>query len=238
MYGRHAIIFPLAVLILLAAVTLWIDQTVQAPQNKANGSSRHDPDYIVNNFVTTKTDINGNIQYVLAAVEMKHYPDDDSTHLVRPRLTQYAASKPYTQIESLEGLVSSNGETVQFIGNVKVVRQASGDRGEMVMRTQYLKVNPETEVATTDRPVIITEAPKTVVNAVGMIYDKKKRTIQLLNKVRTHYEKPKGARNTGKSAVSQAKRPAAEGKPASNIAPKESPAAAKTTSKTSTRRTQ
>lgn len=236
MYGRHAIIFPLAVLVLLAAITLWIDRTVQAPENKINGSARHDPDYIVNNFVTTKTDINGNIQYVLAAVEMKHYPDDDSTHLTRPRLTQYANSKPYTQIESLEGLVSSDGETVQFIGNVKLVRQASRDRGEMTMRTQYLNVKPDTEVATTDRPVVITEAPKTVVHAVGMIYDKKKRTIQLLNKVRAHYEKPKRAAQAGTPSA-RTTRPAAAARPASNISP--SKPTAKPTSSTSptTRRT-
>jgi len=195
MYGRHTIMFPLAVLVLLAAITLWIDRTVQAPVHKANGSKRHDPDYIVNNFVSTKTDVTGNIQYVLAAAEMKHYPDDDSTHLTRPRLTQYASAKPYTQIESQEGLVSSDGEIVQFIGNVRVVRQATAAKDEMTMRTQYLKVMPDTEIATTDRPVIITEGPKSVVHAVGMVYDKKQRTIQLLNRVRAHYEQPpKGKR--------------------------------------------
>lgn len=202
MYGRHTIIFPLVVLVLLAAITLWIDRTVQAPVYKANGSKRHDPDYIVNNFVTTKADVKGDIQYVLAAAEMKHYPDDDSTHLERPRLTQYASGKPYTQIESQQGLVSSKGDIVQFIGNVKVVRQATADKGEMTMRTQYLKVVPDTEVATTDRPVTITEGPKSVVHAVGMVYDKKKRTIQLLNKVRAHYEQPpKGGKRNASAAA-------------------------------------
>jgi lipopolysaccharide export system protein LptC len=236
MYGRHTIIFPLAVLVLLAAITFWIDRTVQAPVHKANGSTRHDPDYVVNNFVTTKTDINGNIQYVLAAAEMKHYPDDDSTHLTRPRLTQYTDTKPYTQIESQEGLVSSNGEIVQFIGNVKVVRQPTGERPEMTMRTQYLKVTPDTEIATTDRPVVITEGPKSVVHAVGMIYDKKKRTIQLLNKVRAHYEKPPRSSRTRAAAL--ASRPAQPG-PATRIVPKNT-APAGTTPKTqnSNRRSQ
>lgn len=190
MYGRHTIIFPLAVLILLAGVTFWIERTVQAPLHKPSSSKRHDPDYIVNNFSTIKTDINGNIRYILAATEMKHYPDDDTTHLQRPRFTQYAVNKPYTQVESQEGLVSPNGEMVQFMGNVKVIRQAFKDRGEMVVRTQYLKVMPDTEIATTDRPVVITQAPKTVVHATGMVYNKKQRTIHLLSKVRVHYEKP------------------------------------------------
>jgi lipopolysaccharide export system protein LptC len=207
MYGRHTIIFPLAVLILLAGITFWIERTVQAPLHKPAGSKRHDPDYIVNNFSTIKTDINGNIRYILAATDMKHYPDDDTTHLQRPRFTQYAVNKPYTQVESQEGLVSPNGETVQFMGNVKVVRQAFKDRGEMVVRTQYLKVTPETEIATTDRPVVITQAPKTVVHATGMVYNKKQRTMHLLSRVRVHYERP------GKAASAvPAKRPAANTK--------------------------
>lgn len=235
MYGRHTIIFPLAVLVLLAAVTFWIDRTVQAPVHKPNGSTRHDPDYIVNNFVTTKTDVNGNIQYVLAAAEMKHYPDDDSTHLTRPRLTQYTDTKPYTQIESQEGLVSSDGEVVQFIGNVKVVRQPIDGRPEMTLRTQYLKVTPDTEIATTDRPVVITEGPKSVVHAVGMIYDKKNRTIQLLNKVRAHYEKPpRNVRSRAAPASRKAQPPAS-----TRIMPKNTATTGKTPkTPTSNRRSQ
>jgi lipopolysaccharide export system protein LptC len=190
MYGRPTILFPLALLALLALLTLWIERSVHAPQHKLEGNTRHDPDYMVNNFVTTKTDLMGNLHYVLAAVGMKHYPDDDSTELVRPRFTQYDIGKPYTQIEGQRGLVSSNGENVQFMDNVKVVRQAFKDRGEMTVLTEYLNVTPKSDIATTDKPVVIMQAPKTVVHAIGMIYDKKQRTVQLLNKVRVHYERP------------------------------------------------
>jgi lipopolysaccharide export system protein LptC len=38
--------------------------------------------------------------------------------------------------------------------------------------------------------VIIRQAPKTVIYATGMVYDKKIKTITLLHKVRAHYEKP------------------------------------------------
>ena len=237
MYGRHTIIFPLVVLVLLAAITLWIDRTVQAPVHKENGSKRHDPDYIVSNFVTTKTDVNGEIQYVLAAAEMKHYPDDDSTHLERPRLTQYTAAKPYTQIESQQGLVSSKGDVVQFIGNVKVVRQSTAEKGEMTMRTQYLKVVPDTEVATTDRPVTITEGPKSVVHAVGMVYDKKKRKIQLLNRVRAHYEQP--PRKGTRKAATSASRPAPKSGANTRIIPRNpAPVDASATPKNPNRRSQ
>jgi len=190
MYGRPTILFPLALLALLALLTLWIDRSVQMPEQKAPGIDRHDPDYFMNNFVTSKTDMNGSLKYMLAAVSMTHYPDDDSTTLERPRFTQYGVDKPSTQIEGQRGLISSNGETVEFMDNVRVIRQAFQDRGEMVVLTEYMKIYPKKDLATTDRPVVITQAPKTVIHATGMIYNKAEQTVTLLNKVRAHYEKP------------------------------------------------
>lgn len=188
--ARSAIVFPLALLIFLAVLTFWINRTVQPPVPKLDGSSRHDPDYIMKNFVTTQTDIKGDLRYKLAAVEMRHFPDDDTTVLQRPRYTQFAIGKPYTQVEGLRGYVSSNGEEVQLIDNVKVTRQAFADKGEMTVETDYLKILPNRDLVTTESPVVIRQAPKTVIYATGMVYEKNKQTVTLLHKVRAHYEKP------------------------------------------------
>jgi lipopolysaccharide export system protein LptC len=188
--GKSAIIFPLVLLSTLALLTYWINQTVQPPAPRLDGSSRHDPDYIISNFVTTQTDVNGDLRYKLAAVEMKHYPDDDTTYLQRPRYTQYAVNKPYTQVEGLRGYVSNNGEEVQIFDNVKVTRQAFEEKGEMTLETDYLNIRPNDELVQTQSPVVIRQAPKTVIYATGMIYEKKNKTFTLLNKVRAHYEKP------------------------------------------------
>ena len=49
---------------------------------------------------------------------------------------------------------------------------------------------PNQDIAKTDSPVVITQAPKTVIHATGMIYDKNHQTVQLLNRVKVHYERP------------------------------------------------
>ena len=198
---RAAITFPLVLLIFLALLTFWINRSVQPPAPKLDGSSRHDPDYIMSNFVTTQTDIKGDLRYKLAAIEMRHFPDDDSTELQRPRYTQFAVGKPYTEVQGLRGFVSSDGEEVQLVDNVKVTRQAFAGKGEMTVETDYLKIRPNEELVTTDRPVIIRQAPKTVIYATGMIYEKKQKTVTLLHKVRAHYEKPVIPANAGKSGV-------------------------------------
>lgn len=187
---RSAIFFPLVLAILLAVVTFWINLTVEEQGPKIDGSNRHDPDYTMSNFVTTQTDTTGKLRYVLAAAEMLHYPDDDSTVLQRPRYTQFTINKPYTQIEALRGYVSSNGEEIELVDNVKVVRQAFEGKGEMQVLTEKLVIFPNQELAKTDSAVLIKQAPKTVIRAKGMVFDKKNQTLKLFNRVKAHYERP------------------------------------------------
>lgn len=211
MFGRSTILFPIIVLTVLAAMSVWIESKVKAPLHRSKASFRHDPDYYLENFVTTKTDANGHLKTMLAAVAMLHYPDDDSTYLTRPRFTQYFENKPYTQIEGQKGEISSNGEQVNFTNNVVVYRPAFGDRPDMRLTTDYLRVFAKQEIAKTDSPVLITQGPKTIIRGTGMIYDKTQQTFTLLKNVKVHYEKPlpikvepsnkkEGANTTSKSS--------------------------------------
>jgi lipopolysaccharide export system protein LptC len=92
----------------------------------------------------------------------------------------------------LRGYVSGNGEVVEVMDNVRVVRQAFEDKGEMTVDTDYLKIRPNDDIVETPSPVVIKQAPKTVIYATGMYYDKRNQTVTLLQKVKAHYEKPTG----------------------------------------------
>lgn len=203
MHRRSPLWFPLVLLLLLAGLTLWIDHVVQPPPPKRDGSARHDPDYKVSNFSAYKTDSAGNQRYVLAATEMLHFPDDDSTELTRPRVTMHSENKPYTQVQAQHGLLSSNGEQVYFRDHVKVVRGASPERGELSMETDYLHVIPNQDFAETDHPVVIRQEPGTVIHANGMEYYKKDAILNLYKGVKVHYVKPP---NSSAALMAQKKR--------------------------------
>lgn len=198
---RTSIFFPLILLSLLALLTYWISNAVQPTPPKLDGSSRHDPDYIVSNFITTQADVYGDLRYKLAAAEMKHFPDDDTTNLQRPHYTQFALNKPYTKVEALSGIVSSNGETIQLTDNVKITRQAFAGKGEMTIETDTLNIQPDKDLVTTQSPVVIRQAPKTIIHATGMIYEKKIRTVTLLHQVRAHYERPMPVKTPNKQTA-------------------------------------
>lgn len=190
MLNRHAIIFPIFLALMLAIITFWLNQTVQEQGPKIDGSNRHDPDYMMHNFVTTQTDQTGVLKYVLSASEMLHYPDDDTTELKLPHFIQYTKDKPYTKIEGLRGYISSDGEKIEVLDQVKVTRQATPEKGEMQLLTERLIIEPNKDLATTNSPVTITQAPKTVITGEGMIFNKKNKTLKLLKNVHVHYEKP------------------------------------------------
>lgn len=186
---KHPILLPIALMLFLALLTFWINQTVQEQASRVNVINRHAPDYMLYNFVSTRTDADGNTKYVLAASEMRHFPDNDYTELQRPRLTQFGQDAPYTQIHGQRGKISGNGKLVEFMQQVKVVRQATAEKGEMQLHTEQLTIEPDMDVAYTDLPVTIRQQPATVITGTGMRFDKKAETIQLFNRVHVHYER-------------------------------------------------
>jgi lipopolysaccharide export system protein LptC len=182
--------FPLLLLMVLAGLTFWLDRAVQpAPANR-DGSKRHDPDYIIENFSALRLDANGKPRHQLAARRMLHFPDDDSTQLDEPRFVRFEPGKASLSVTSRSALVSSNGENVYFDQAVKVVRGAYSTRSELVVTTEYLHVIPEADIAKTDRAVRIVDA-NTKIEAVGLELNNKAQTVKLLANVKGTYVKRK-----------------------------------------------
>ena len=77
---------PLLPLLLLLAGTWWLNQQVQPLPPAADGSKRHDPDFIVSRFSATTLNENGTPHFLMSAEKMVHYPDNDTTYLDEPRL--------------------------------------------------------------------------------------------------------------------------------------------------------
>jgi lipopolysaccharide export system protein LptC len=79
-------LFPLLLMASLALLTLWLDHQVRVEGGDHPSLRRHDPDYMVSNFTTTTYNGDGHAVTTLAAAQMQHYPDDDSTDVTAPRL--------------------------------------------------------------------------------------------------------------------------------------------------------
>lgn len=190
MSDRFTTWFPLLLLAALAALTFWLDSFVQPPSRTPEATAREDPDYIVDGLTATRHAADGSVKHTLTAAKMVHYPHDDSTRLESPVFVSHAASSAPVTITARRGVVSSEGERVHFHDDVRVLRASYAGNSELVVRTEYLLVVPDENIARTDRAVTITNA-HTTVTAVGLELNSENRTLKLLSRVKGTYHDPK-----------------------------------------------
>ena len=184
---RASNLFPLLLLLALAAGSLWLERAIQAPERDKSGQMRHDPDFIAEDFGLTKMSAAGKPEYSLSAARMLHYPDDDSTDIVAPHLVQRHDNAAPVVIRADRGHISRNGEVASFYGNVVVVREAGRGRSELRVQTEYLQIVPDRDIARTDMPVVITEG-RSRLTGVGMEFNNETRQFALLSQVRGRFD--------------------------------------------------
>ena len=205
MINRFSVLFPIFFAAILAFISYWVQVSVENESEKRGNKLSNSPDYFLTNFRTTQTESDGSIRFILSANEMTHFAQDDTTRLKKPLFVRYKNNLPSSQIEGGVGLVSTDGEEVQIIDNVKVARLETETKPKMELFTDQLTVLPHKDQAFTKRPIRITQDPKTIVNAIGMKYDKKNGIMTLLEKVRVHYEKPAKKTNLNTHPIIQNK---------------------------------
>ncbi len=205
MINRFSVLFPIFFAAILAFISYWVQMSVENENEKKGNKLSNSPDYFLTNFKTTQTEADGSIRFILSANEMTHFGQDDTTRLKKPLFIRYKNNIPSSQIEGGIGLISTDGEEVQIIDNVKFARLETETKPKMELFTDQLTVLPNKDQAMTKRPVRITQDPKTVVNAIGMRYDKKNGIMTLLQKVRVHYEKPAKKTNLNAHPIIQNK---------------------------------
>ncbi len=180
---------PLAALALLVILTLWLNQLVQAPTARADGSLRHDPDLIVESFSARKLGEDGRVLYTLAARKMVHYPDDDSALLESVKVEAYEPRQPRMMITADNGRLEQGGERVLIEGNVVIVRDADAKNEAARITTDKLLVLPDAGIARTQSEVHL-ESPSARATAGGLEIDNRARVMQL-DRVRATYKPPR-----------------------------------------------
>lgn len=178
---------PLILVAMLAALTFWLERMVQPVATGGGSAPRHDPDYIVEKLSAVSMNEAGTASYTLSAARMLHFPDDDTTVLATPKFVSYGAAQSPVTITASEAVVSANGQHVYFQDDVRVARAPYEGNSELVVRTDFLHVIPDLNIARTDRPVTITDAATTV-TAVGFELNNKTRVMQLHSRVRGTYD--------------------------------------------------
>jgi lipopolysaccharide export system protein LptC len=165
-------VLPLTILVILFALTFWLRYAIQLPEERKDGKNRHDPDYIISQSKLSKLDTTGRLHYTMTAKEIRHFPDDDSTDLLKPAIVVFHTSKPPVTISSERAHVNENAEQVDLYENVKILRAASPTQEQMLATMNNLTVRPDDDIGFTKDPVLITQG-KSWLKGVGMNIDNK-----------------------------------------------------------------
>jgi lipopolysaccharide export system protein LptC len=188
----HSHFLPIVVLTVLAALSFWLQSTVDRGETKNDGKFRHDPDATAENFTVRRFNQKGKIKYRLAAPYLVHYPDDDSSELRSPILTTYREEGSQIVVVGDHAKVTSKGGTIYLWDNVSVTRAAMPDRPEMVARMPDLTAEPDAGIAFTSSPVEITQG-QSWVKGVGAHLDNNTSTLILQSQVRGLLIRPRAA---------------------------------------------
>lgn len=195
-------LFPLSLLLTLAALTFWLRYASELPDARRDGKYRHDPDYIVNDATLRKLDNTGQLVYTLKAPEIRHYPDDDSSEVSQPHLVHLNPKKPTLTMNADTAHISSKGEQVDLHGNVRVHRAATAKDAEMILTTPQLTVLPDEEKAYTKHPVLITQG-NSWIKGIGLRMDNRAQTYLLEAQARASLESRQQSKQKNKQPCKQ-----------------------------------
>jgi len=140
-------------------------------------------------------DSQGNINYTLQAERQVHH-NDDSTELEKPFIRLYQDGDSRWNIVANSGRISAAKTTadgtlekIELLGDVQVY---SLDKfgNKIMMSSEFLTLNPESEILETDQPVsVVTSALQ--LSSIGMIAKLRTDEITFLREIRGRYEKAK-----------------------------------------------
>lgn len=182
-------LFPVIVLTILAALSFWLQSTVDRGETKNDGKLRHDPDAMADNFVVRRFDQTGHIKYRLTGPHFVHFPDDDTSEVTSPTLISYRPGNPPVTITSDHAKVTAKGETVFLWDNVVLTRTGTPQRPELVARMPELTAQPDAGTAFTSSAIEVTQGQSRL-TAVGAQIDNNKLTLLLQSQVRGQYIRP------------------------------------------------
>ena len=182
-------LFPLGLMLALALLTFYLERTVR-DEDGHPALRRHDPDYMVTNFTTTTYNREGATEARLSAARMVHYPDDDSTELVSPRLVQSKPAEPRITVTADRGALSRDGDEIFLYDNVVLEREAGAGRAAARLTTEFLHVVRDRSLVRTDREVKIVEESRAL-SGRGMEYNNELRQLILRENVRGRFDPQK-----------------------------------------------
>jgi lipopolysaccharide export system protein LptC len=167
-------------------VTEWLRDLQQDLRRAQETQVTNAPDYTFTTVVLSTMGIDGTPRYRIKAPRMIHFPADDSSRLISPRVWFFRDDGPPVELRARRARVSAGGKRVWLPGEVYIVRPPHAKRARLTLKTRDVTVFPDVEEARTDAPVRGVNGGRRVAG-VGMVLYLAAGTLNLKSRVRSTY---------------------------------------------------
>lgn len=177
----------ITVLLLTALGSTWLLKEISQKQTISTKGTLHEPDYYMEDFTTLTMRDDGTPKSSLYAVHMAHFPDNDTSELLQPRMELYRSSKLPMYVSADKGWVTSDNEVIFLEGNVQLWEDdEAGDR-VLQVNTSKARVLVDQDYAETDQFATI-KSRRTTIKGIGLRAYFEDSKLEVLNDVHTFIE--------------------------------------------------
>lgn len=150
---------------LLAGFSSWLSHEEDAGGLIPARLQAHIPDYYVSGFSAAAYSADGVPRHRLSAESMSHFADDNTSHLLQPKLAFLDEKGGSWELDAGRGQLDSGGENLLLSEKVRV-RHISEGAETFDLQTREILVQPTQQFATTRTPVTVT-GPGMHIEAAG-----------------------------------------------------------------------
>ena len=160
-------LFVLALLIGAAAGSAWLLSWLSADTDRALPAGADAPDYYMEDFTTLTMNQDGKPKNKLSADYLAHYPHNDSTELVKPRMEIFREDELPLYINAEKGRLTGDDDTILLYGIVQMWEYDDTGSPVLEVSTSHVKVLLGEEYAETDSYATIVTGTA-VITGTGM----------------------------------------------------------------------
>ncbi len=180
---------PLLLMALLALATWWlVKNTPGALPAQDRDPARQEPDYTMRSFTLQRFAPDGHLRVHLEGSELRHYPGGDRLEVDSVNVHAVAPDGRITLATAQHAVSNGDANRLQLNGGAEVTSVDASDV-PIVIRSEFLEALLDTDVVRTDRPVQVLQG-RNVVRAAGLVYDHRRRQLELKGPMRAVLQVP------------------------------------------------
>jgi lipopolysaccharide export system protein LptC len=186
---------PILVLVALTLLSFWFlkknikEDLVPLPRLK-----EHTPDYVFFNAKLTVLNKAGQTKYRLLGTEFKHYEDDASIDIIKPRLKVFNPKGPPLTVQSDTAHVTGELDIVELFNHAIVYRPADINSSGLTispyakLTSNYMQFFINDDILKTNVPVQIERGLSVMSASQGAIYNNVDQSVSMFGDVHGYIE--------------------------------------------------